>query len=331
PAERILTIAKIIEDAILQEPQDAGKLLDLMMTQDLRRQVFLLEGQMRMYRGQYGEPFEKLRARSEQFEDQLGQVSLYRGLVKLALEKSAPTEVVEHLQLEQKRAEAKAIRLIKQEWMPNPANRDQIPGINRVVDAVTETNWPGYADDRTQLKMELAKHLDGVVKDDFDMNDTEGGIHRLRRALRWVSVYIEATNGLMQLNDQINPLPEIAPLLEHPLATSKYMRLPPADREAARVDLPKSLYVAVAKWVQELGALKDKGEPVELLSEVYLKLGLAADASEAHQQVETLLGQEASDPVIHGEAKKVYDEIQGSGVLETLRDGLLQPEPDVFQ
>ena len=322
PLERVLGVVSTIDTMIAAAGSSPAKIAEALVQHDARRTIFLLEGQMRLYRDQLGGSAEKGLVKVKELEDKLGAVSLYTGLAKTAAEKHAPQQVVDHLKAKEAAARADLEGLVSRDWTPEAADRGQVPALNKLVKNLCEETFGRYAEDKDYLCGAIRHELKKIEKEPYDWNDLQGGIHEFRRDLRWIPVYVESCGGLMQLDDTLNPLPSLRPLLQDPLATSKYVQLPAPDREPESVRLSKSAYVAVMKAVLDLGAIKDQGERVEFLTQAYVDSGASATAEKAHAAVTALLAGDQAVGDIHATSKKIHDELVNRGVLKALRDEL---------
>jgi hypothetical protein len=168
------------------------------------------------------------------------------------------------------------------------------------------------------VREELARRLEKIPATTYDMNDLQGGLHELRRHLRWFPIFAESLNGLVQLDVRQNPVKAYEHFLTTPLATSKYMDLPSDAREANAFQVPKSLYAALMQVTLDLGALKDAGEPIERLMHGYVEAGLARDLVDAHRMVAQLVGGESQVSEIHAQATRVYAEMQKNRLVERI-------------
>ncbi|MGQ0504273.1 MAG: hypothetical protein ACT4TC_03060 [Myxococcaceae bacterium] len=329
PLERYLALVGKIDEFCAQE-KDPEKLADLMVQKDLRRTVFLLEGLLKMYKPGFGDDVSKLRDDVKKLEDALGGVSLYRGvdgkgLIKTAQDKGMPVAVIRELETKYIAAMNDLTELVAEQWAPN-GDEGQSKRIGKLIEKVVDEDFGSYDDDRAYLSKEVAEHIAEIEGIDYDTNDLQGeaGLHELRRQLRWIPVMVEATGGLMQLSETQNPIPSLSSILDTELAKSKYVQLPPADREANPVSLSKSLYTANMQAVLELGKVKDIGEAVEHLGQAYVDSGVAATLADGEAQVKALLGEEYEMGRVHGAASKLYGELTANGLLPAMRAELEQ-------
>ncbi len=319
PAERVLTWAAKIEGA-LSGAEGTEAAIDHVMAMDLRRQVFLLEGILKLY-AKKDSSFDKPFAAAKKLEDTLGDYSYARGMLKLAEEKKAPAAVVDVLRAAEKHARAQLGRVLEDGWLP-AGKKGRSKQIRKLVRHLESHSWRSYDDDRTFLVKSLRKCVKDLIHDDFDMHVLDQGIHELRRHLRWLPVYSEATAGLVVLDESKNPAPAYTDMLSEPLAQSKYVTLPPPEREPAPVSLAKSLYVANMHYVLEFGAIKDHGEQLEGIGHAYEAAGLAKNEEEGRAMAQELLGMSAQDADITTAAQKLYDELRRNNLLGAWHDDL---------
>lgn len=316
PFERILAIVDIIEKMIVGDTPE--EVVAHLLKHDARRQVFLLEGQCRLYRKGLGDTAVDALVVVKQLEDQLGAVCLWKSMGELATELGCPAPVVQNLADKETAARAQLVDTVRTQWMPNPEKRNQVPAFNKMIKHMVDEKWGSYSKDREYLCEQVANQFTKIETRPYDFHDLLNGIHRFRKDLRWITIYVEAVNGLMQLDPGINPVETRRNLLEDPLANSKFVKLPAPDREKEPVQLSKSLYVAMMKAVLELGAIKDQGEQEEFLSQAYLESGVAGDLKEAEAMVRQRMGN-TPYPDTHDAASKVYADLVTSGVLAQMR------------
>ncbi len=315
PFERVLVHAAKI-DEILRSESDPDKLVDLVMSKDLRRQVFLLEGVSKMYSDIHGKPAENVYNSTKTLEDHLGHYSMTKSNLAAAQKVNADPKVVALLTRDMNASRNALKELLVEDWMPDAKGR--VPGMRDIVEDWSEVKWGSVEKDTKKVKEELSRRLEKLETTPYDMNNLEGGIHELRRQLRWFPIYAESLNGLFQLDDRQNPIKAYEPLLQADIAQSKYVQLPDASREKDPIELPKSVYCGLMQLALDLGALKDSGEPMHFIREAYVRAGVA-DAAGAEKTVTALFGGVADEHKIHQDAAKLYDAMKKNGLVRELR------------
>jgi hypothetical protein len=315
PFERVLVHAARI-DAILRSEPDVDVLVELVMSKDLRRQVFLMEGISKLYTELHGEPAERVYVGVKGLEDRLGHYSMTKSNLAAAEKVGAAPEAVALLKKDVEASRLSLKTLLADEWMPDAKGR--IPAMRDIVEKWGEAKWGSADKDLKAVRAELSRRLEKIESTPYDMNELEDGIHELRRQLRWFPIYAESLNGVFQLDDTSNPVKAYEPLLKAPIATSKYVNLPPGDRERVTIALPKSVYCALMQLTLDLGALKDTGEPLHFIADAYVRAGLA-DAAGAKKTVERLFGGVADVRTIHADAHRHYEAMKKNGLVKELR------------
>jgi hypothetical protein len=314
PLERVLVhVAKIHE--ILSSESDPKKLVDKVMTGDLRRFVFLLEGIGKLYERNYdvaGDVY----AKAKELEDLLGAVSMHRSNLAYARHVKVPSDVEEHLVKLEKKATRELEELLVDAWMPD--KKGQIPALKDVVKDWSKEKWDDYVDDKKYVRDELVRRLTRVADTEFDMRDLQGGIHELRRQLRWFPIYAESVNGLIQLDVEKNPVAAYKPMLDVKLATSKYVDLPNDAREVDAIRISKSLYTALMQLTLDLGGIKDAGEPLEAVYHAWIATGRAEDLDDARAKVLKHIGSDQLERDVHEKASALYAEMKKNKLVEEL-------------
>jgi hypothetical protein len=316
PQERLLHWVAFI-DGKLKLAGSASEVVDVAVKEDLRRRVFLLEGLLKLYRGTISKDIDHGFDAAKKLEDGLGDYTYAVSMTKTASEKGAPAEVVAYFKGEEAAARQKLESDMTAQWMPN--ENGKIPGIKKLVHAIRKGEFEKYKNDREYLQKAIAHEIKDVEESDYDMGDLENGLHELRRQLRWVPVYAESTAGLFQLDDTKDPVAAYKAMKDSELASSKFVRLPSAEREKAPVQVSKSLYVSNMDYVLKLGAIKDMGEQIHGMARAYLALGTAKDEKDATRLALQLLGLDASSADFSAQGTKIYQELQERKLLRALR------------
>jgi hypothetical protein len=321
PFERVLVHTAKIDEILRSEP-DADKLVDLVMSKDLRRQVFLLEGVAKLYSDIHGKKAERVYVGAKKLEDQLGHFSMTKSNVAAAEKVGADPAVVELLRKDMAASRAALTDLLTEEWMPDAKGR--IPALRDVVEEWGEAKWGSYDKDIDRVKSELSRRLSKLETTPYDMGDLDNGIHELRRQLRWFPIDAESLNGLFQLDEKANPVKAYEPLLKADIATSKYVQLPEATREQSPISLSKSVYCGLMQLTLDLGALKDSGEPIHFIRDAYVRSGVARNEAAAAKTVAKLFNGVADEASIHADAQKLYDAMKKNGLVRELRHAVEQ-------
>lgn len=231
PRERVLTWAAFVQDFI--SAAEPGRLAEVMVEKDLRRQVFLLEGILKLYRKEYPE-LRPVFDEAKKLEDLLGDFKAPRDQLAALEGSAAPPEVWTALQAQAEEAKAALEGYVAERWTPDDNGR--IPAVATLLETLGGIDWADDAADRKFLAKKLGKELKEILETPYDMDQLQGelGMHELRRDLRWFPISVESLDGLVQLDETRNPVKAYEPLLETDLARSKFVRLPDASLEDCR-------------------------------------------------------------------------------------------------
>ena len=124
----------------------------------------------------------------------------------------------------------------------------------------------------------------------------------------------------MQL-DETNPIAAYKDMASAPIASTKYVQLPAADRETSPVHVSKSVYCALMQLTLDFGGLKDAGEPIHFIREAYVRAGLG-DEKKAHDDVAKLFQGVASEHDILSRAHEHYEAMKRNGLVRALREAV---------
>lgn len=313
-AERILKWTKLVHDAVVAK-DTREETIDHLLAVDIRRQLFLLEGLLKLYKTPFDGVLAKSYERVRELEDVLGDYSFARKMAKSAEEKGLPKAAVEYLQEQAKKTRKQVKNVLKDSWSKD--DRGQVEALDKVVRHVMKADWDGPEEDRAFLKERIASEFEEIEKTKFDMNQLEDGLHEFRRQLRWIPIYCEAVDGLVVLDPTATPIAAYAAALQSEMAQSKYVKLPLADREKRPIVVPLSLYTQNMLMIFEFGGMKDEGEHLHALVDALRHAGLAE--TDAMKQALTALGKTLDSFNIHARAQVLYDDLAKNGLIRAIR------------
>lgn len=312
PRERFLTIAARLHNA-LTAADAIERVTDPKQWSAIRGDFFALEGLLRLYHKQYGEPIDRQLDAFKAVEDWLGGQDYYHTLHQLSVDKGFPPAVQEHLANQCKSARDDVVALMRERWTPAPGEQ-QVPGLRDLIDTLARLDWQDDHDDRKTVRKALHKSYAKLAEKQFDLHQLQGnsGLHELRRALRWTGIQAPALGGLIAFDDARHPIPEFKALLDGPVAQSKYSRLPVSDRESEPLRVSRSMYLANTDLIDQIGTLKNDGEAIEGMAQAWFEAMIAPTASAEDLRSETTLA------ALHAEAESKA--MQQLGASRSLHD-----------
>ena len=134
-----------------------------------------------------------------------------------------------------------------------------------IATALSKLDWPTPKKERKRLGAYLSERIrkTHAAALELDMEDLEGGLHELRRKLRWVGVYGRALDGALILDDKAAPPKNWERYLTPAIVQSPYAKLPDADPEVEPIVLPAPLFQALTAIINDLGDVKDRAQFTE--------------------------------------------------------------------
>ncbi|MBI1945689.1 MAG: hypothetical protein HYS27_08335 [Deltaproteobacteria bacterium] len=306
-AGRLQTELEVNADKMLDDPKVA---------EGVRKHLFMLQGLVRLYDGRGPDKkMEKALERIKQLEDAIGAFGYACDMRAAAAgAKGVPPGATVHLE----RAVAKArneLADLVEEWRPGKGGRSE--RLDDLVDTFAKIDFGSAKDDAKFVRKALAGMCRDIAKKDLDMGDLEGGVHELRRQLRWIPITLIALEGLVTLDTEgKGPIPAFEKLKQDPVAQSPFARLPTTDADRAHIEIPWTLFLALSKAIGDLGKIKDGGQQIEGLEQALHESGLGKAA--AHAAAEHGLGKEGGARAVHDDAARLHAELKKSGLLEAL-------------
>lgn len=300
------------------------KTTDKVISSDLRRQIFLLEGILKLYRKRFGPEVEKHFIVAKELEDVIGEYTHRRSLTQKVEEYGAPGKVVKYMQKHESAALKNLRDLVSEKWTPKGSGDARSPALAAMMDDLCQLDWDGDVADSTYIRKEISRRLTKMTKKDYQMDNLDDGVHELRRQLRWFAIYAEALDGMIVLDPSLHPSPEYESALKDPLATSRFVELTPPSRESVPLHLSKSLYTRNMRAVFDLGDIKDEGEYIVGIKEAYLESGSVDSKKSARKKTRKLLGYDVKRPIreLYAKADSYNKELMSLDHVRHLIDAL---------
>lgn len=323
PAERGLLLLSALDRYLVANPGSRGT-ADRDRQVELRGLLFKLEAWLRLYRSSIGKPFEKSLETVKELEDQLGAVLLW-GEMRHLVDGKKSTPATAHLDGMVAKETKTLDAIVEEDWTPDAAKRKKIPALDKLAGRILDADFGSDEDDTAWLRKRMTKHVDGILEEEWDFTDLQGGIHEIRRQLRWIPLYFQSLGGAVQLDDASNPVPALKALLKTADAKSPFIRMESPAREKDPIVVSKSLVIANSRLIDALGAVKDDGEHVTFLAEIMEKTKMAKGDDALALARKTLGGRYAKVPAdgdVSAEADRVWGEFEKQGVLKALRTEL---------
>jgi hypothetical protein len=238
--------------------------IDDMLAQDIRAHVFMLQGLLRLYRARAKElgrdhAHDEVLASIKGLEDALGGVGYAKDMLRAALAASTTGSHIDSEALERQVTTAVAAfeSLVQGQWRVVDGTARALQQVCVHFQSLVGTDGD---DDLRYIRRELRNLLGRIDEKDFDMNDLEGGIHELRRQLRWIPITLMALDGLVVLDPTTDPIESLIPLKTSAIAKSRFGQLPKSKRETRFIAWPQSAFLELSRIIALLGDLKDRGQ-----------------------------------------------------------------------
>lgn len=124
------------------------------------------------------------------------------------------------------------------------------------------------------LKLAITKDIAFIklfcTKRHYVLTQFEEEVHELRRKLRWLSIYAQAFNGLIQLKATASKPPYTIRYFTKAVLASPYNLLAAKPKKAAVIEYRKYPFLALSWLIQELGVLKDNGLKIQALTSAFI-------------------------------------------------------------
>ncbi|MFC5284222.1 hypothetical protein [Pedobacter alpinus] len=244
-------------DAILSSAKASENSTILFYKSDARQVLFYLEALSRLYKNIHNKNlFDGLKDEFKCLEDQLGKIDYYENYQKeLASIPNFPTKLLEHLQKHHQIALEKLGNLLKDDdWFKTK--------LKDISSELSKADWLKPKEERKEIAKEIFKEIKDIEKDyetgKLNFNYLEEGVHEFRRQIRWISIYAQALDGVIQLKPD-DLAEKLRIYLTKEVVGSKFIVMPTADGSPETIQLSQSAFYALSWMIARIGDLKDEG------------------------------------------------------------------------
>ncbi len=228
--------------------------------------LFMLEALTRIHNKAFDEKlFAKWNKRFKKLEDTFGEIDQYLSLEKeLKENKKVPKEALKYFSVNAINCIEKCNqRLIEKEWFQNKLKSFDY----KLSEFDVEYNMEYLS----ELKYTMFDEIDAIYnfagKSNFKFTKIEEEVHELRRKLRWLSIYGQALQGLIQLKKSKTKPRFQLNYFTKDILKSPYNNLPPRPKNTAIIEFDTDSFFALSWIINELGVLKDEGLKIQLLTD----------------------------------------------------------------
>ncbi len=230
-------------------------------TNNARTTLFMLESLAKLYAGIHNKKrFEKAKDHFKLLEDTFGAIDYYDAFAKeFTTNSSVPIPVTEymHAQAREKIQRLNDI-LAEEKWIGD--------GLVRVQKIRTKLEDADWKEPKEELKsiFDFYKKSISEIKEFMSsvgeaFTEIEAQVHAIRRKLRWLSIYPQSLQGVIQLKENNMSNGTVSKYLTPEIVDSPFNKMPPPGNNTWLLLFEKNYFLALSWMIAELGKLKDNG------------------------------------------------------------------------
>lgn len=253
-----------------------------------RTSFFMLEALTRIHDYAFDEKiFAKWHKRFKKMEDVFGEIDYYLVLEKefKANKKIDKATVAYFAEKGKKQLEKCDSRLLEKEWLEG-----KLKEFDARLNEYTVVYNKEYLNElKLTIKADIENILIFLQKIDYSFTQFEKQVHEVRRKLRWLSIYAQALNGLIQLKKTVKKPKYQINYFTPEILKSPFNKLPVKPKNVVVMEFDHDSFFALSWIIRELGILKDNGLRVMALTEAISKT-TNCSTQEAKEKAHVLLG-----------------------------------------
>lgn len=257
-----------LEALLLQASKEKNPALWL-YTNNARTTLFMLESLAKLCAGIHNKKrFEKAKEHFKLLEDTIGAIDYYDAFAKEFTNNSAiPTTVTEymHAQAREKTQRLNDI-LVEEKWIGDDAIR-----IKKIRKKLEDADWQEPKEELKSIfdfykkSISEIKEFMSSVGDAF--TEIEAQVHAIRRKLRWLSIYPQSLQGVIQLKESSISNGTVSKYLTPEIINSPFNKMPEPGNNTWILLFEKNYFFALSWMIAELGKLKDNGLKILAVTE----------------------------------------------------------------
>jgi hypothetical protein len=288
-----------------------------------RTPIFMLEGLCKIYAGMHNKKkFSKLKEHFKLLEDTLGAIDYYDSFAKdFATSKNIPATVTKYLQA-QSREKIQQLNeiLTEQQWLGAGNKR-----MKKIRQKLEGADWQKDEAEVKSIYGFYVKAIGEIIEFDQEtghhFSNVEADVHELRRKLRWLSIYPQAMNGVIQLVKGKVPVKSLSKYLTKEIITSPFNKMPEAGDNRHFLLLQQDYFYALSWMIAELGILKDNGLRVIAIKEA-LQITVPMNEEDSLKQAYQVCGKKQMQlPEILKQADTICGAYFKEGTLQKILSG----------
>lgn len=254
-----------LQDMLLKAKKQSNPALWLYKN-NVRTTLFMLEALTRLHDKAFDEKlFSKWNKRFKKLEDLFGELDQFIVLEnQLKKNKKVSKEILKYFSVHSTNILNKCNRrLTEKEWFNNKLESFDYK--------LSEFDVEYNQEYLNELKYVVENEVDSIYffceKVNFQFTKLEEEVHELRRKLRWLSIYAQALNGLIQLKKIKSNAKYKINYFNKEILNSPYNQLPKKPKNTFVIEYNSEAFFALSWIINELGKLKDNGINLQMLSD----------------------------------------------------------------
>lgn len=249
-----------LEKMLKKASQSKNPALTLYQT-PARQILFYLQALSRIYKKIHNEKrFERMRLTFRSIENQLGKIDYYDAFIKeFSKQKNFPETLTNQLKKHYNEELSILNGMLKNDgWLNSKSLK-----LAKIKEDLKTAKWESELLDRKSVGKMLIKNINKIkekyTSGELNFNEIELGVHEFRRQIRWISIYAQVLNGLIQLK-KVNPIDsKIKKYLTKEILSSPFNKLPSPKKGIKPIYIQESAFYALSWLIAQSGKLKDLG------------------------------------------------------------------------
>jgi hypothetical protein len=292
-----------------------------------RTPFFMLQGLSRVYSAMHDrKQFSALKDKFKKMEDRLGEVDYYFSLHEaLSSNKKIPEQYTRFALQKLLGSKEKLHKTLFHKGWISPGKT----AMKKISGKLKKAGWMKPEKEAKALSgyylKSIEKIKDFAASTGYHFDNVEEDVHELRRKLRWLSIYAQATQGIFQYKESSRAPAYLKKYMTPEIMDSPFNKLPEPGTNTSFILLDKNRFLALSWMIAKLGELKDEGLFVTGLAEIITESSGAGKNRAFREACRLMAVKKERLPEILDEAEALTRVFMKEKILDNLFTGIATP------
>lgn len=258
---------------VLEQSISENDIVLFLYSNDFRTKLFMLEGLCKLFSAVYkSQKIDKVLCSIKQLEDAFGSYDYYLSYYnKYNKDEQSPTKIKQYFLEKLEKSKVYILAILNDEnWLSGKR-------IKKIKKTLSKIKWNRSKKECKAIIKVYKKQISKIIafcKASMPFTDMENHVHELRRKIRWLSIYPQASNGLFRLEKSLQKQTFHNKYFTKEIIQSPFNKFKENNLLKHIIALDTNSFLALSWLINELGKIKDEGLEILAMQEAINAMNL---------------------------------------------------------